>query len=474
MKFFLILFLISFVGFSQEKSKKITPWTLEAAVEHAVENNLQIKQAYLDVLDAETLKLQAKGNFLPSLNLSANHSWNVGLNRNLTTNLLEDMTTQFSSGSIDLGINIYNGRRNIYQLMTSNLGILATKYQLEDMKEDVMLLVVNGYLQTVFSRENLIVQTNQLSVAKSELEETKELVNAGVLPKGELLELEATLASQEQIVVNAENDFEIARISLAQLLLINDYKNFSIADNDYEMVSSVIMEKSVDELYNEAIKSRNEILLAETNVEIAKTNLKIAKASYQPSLSGYYSYNSRVSYADRLVSTDDFTQIPFGVVEGTGERVLITQSETKVVPHLSILDQLRANDGQNFGLSLRIPVLNGLSVKNNVQRSKVNLLRSSNQLNQQKLNFERIIYQAYSDAKGAIKNYEAAKKTTIARKEAYQYALDRFSLGASTSLQFSQAKQRYDSAISNELRSKFDAIFQIKILEFYFGIPLKL
>jgi outer membrane protein len=88
MKFFLILFLISFVGFSQEKSKKNTPWTLEAAVEHAVENNLQIKQAYLDVLDAETLKLQAKGNFLPSLNLSANHSWNVGLNRNLTTNLL--------------------------------------------------------------------------------------------------------------------------------------------------------------------------------------------------------------------------------------------------------------------------------------------------------------------------------------------------------------------------------------------------
>ena len=201
-------------------------------------------------------------------------------------------------------------------------------------------MCIRDSLQTVFSRENLIVQTNQLSVAKSELKETKELVNAGVLPKGELLELEATLASQEQIVVNAENDFEIARISLAQLLLINDYKNFLIADNDYEMVSSVIMEKSVDELYNEAIKSRNEILLAETNVEIAKTNLKIAKASYQPSLSGYYSYNSRVSYADRLVSTDDFTQIPFGVVEGTGERVLITQSETKVVPHLSILDQL--------------------------------------------------------------------------------------------------------------------------------------
>ena len=61
-----------------------------------------------------------------------------------------------------------------------------------------------------------------------------------------------------------------------------------------------------------------------------------------------------------------------------------------------------------------------------------------------------------------------------AHKLAYQYALDRFSVGAATSLQFSQAKQRYDAAISAELRAKFDAIFRIKVLEFYFGIPLTL
>ncbi|CAI8169784.1 MAG: Uncharacterised protein [Bacteroidota bacterium] len=461
------------LGYGQQPTIDL-PWTLEAAVEHAVKNNLQIKQAYMDVMDAETYKSQAVGNFLPSLNLSAGHSWNVGLNRNLTTNVFEDMTNQFSSGSLDMGVNIYNGKRNIYQLLSANLGVLARQYQLEDMKEDVMLLVVNGYLQVLFNKENLEVQNNQLLVAKTELEQTQGLVNAGALPQGELYELQATLATQEQQVVTAENDFEIARISLAQLLLLEDYEQFSIADSDYDMVSTMILDKTPQELFDNAVTSRNDIKFAQTNVEIAEANLLIAKAAYQPSLSGYYSYSSRISYADILVPTGALNQVPIGTVAQTGQAVVVPQPETGIASHLPIGEQLKQNDGHNFGVSLRIPILNGFSVKNNVRRNKVNVARSSTVLNQQKQDLERTIYQSYADAKGGLKAYNAAQKTTQARKEAYQYALDRFNAGAATSLQFSQAKQRYDAAVSAELRAKFDAIFRIKILEFYFGIPLTL
>lgn len=464
------IFLLA-LSYGQQPSSSV-PWTLEAAVEHAVKNNLQIRQAYLDVIDAETNKSQAIGNFLPSLNLSAAHSWNVGLNRNLTTNVFEDMTNQFSSGSVDMGVSIYNGKRNIYQLLSANLGILARQYQLEDMKEDVMLLVVNGYLQVLFSKENLVVQNKQLLVAESELEQTQALVDSGALSQGELYELQATLATQEQQVVAATNEYEMARISLAQLLLLEDLENFSIADSDYDMVATMILDKSPQELFDKAVSSRNDIMLAETNVEIAEANLKIAKAAYQPSLSGFYSYSSRLSYADRLVPTGAVTQVPIGTVQETGQTVVVPQAQTGITSHLSIGEQLRQNDGHNFGLSLRIPILNGFSVKNNVRRNKVNVERSSTVLTQQKQDLERTIYQSFSDAKGSLKTYEAAQKTTQARKEAYQYALDRFNVGAATSLQFSQAKQRYDAAVSAELRAKFDAIFRIKILEFYFGIPL--
>ena len=64
---------VCFTWFAYSYGQQSAPWTLEAAVEHAAKNNLQIRAAYLDVMDAETYKSQAVGNFLPSLNLSAGH-----------------------------------------------------------------------------------------------------------------------------------------------------------------------------------------------------------------------------------------------------------------------------------------------------------------------------------------------------------------------------------------------------------------
>ena len=69
----ILCFTLLTYGYGQQSA----PWTLEAAVEHAVKNSLQIRAAYLDVMEAETYKSQAVGNFLPSLNLSAGHSWNI-------------------------------------------------------------------------------------------------------------------------------------------------------------------------------------------------------------------------------------------------------------------------------------------------------------------------------------------------------------------------------------------------------------
>ena len=132
------------------------------------------------------------------------------------------------------------------------------------------------------------------------------------------------------------------------------------------------------------------------------------------------------------------------------------------------------NDGHNFGVQLRIPILNGFSSKNNVKRSKVNLMRSQNALEQQKLNLESSINQAYNDALGAYNFNKAAQKTVIARKEAYDNASKRFDAWVMNSFEFTQIKQRYEVSVSDELRSKFDYIFKLKILEFYFGLKLEI
>ena len=63
-------------------------------------------------------------------------------------------------------------------------------------------------------------------------------------------------------------------------------------------------------------------------------------------------------------------------------------------------------------------------------------------------------------------------KLLAARKQAFEYASDKFEVGTMNSFDFSQAKQRYELAQFELIRTKYDYIFKLKVLEFYFGVPI--
>jgi outer membrane protein len=373
-----IFLIISSFSFSQEK------WTLEMCVKRAIDENISIKQSELDYVDAEISRKNAIGNFIPNVNVGSSHSWNVGLNQNITTGLLENITTQFSSMNLNLGIDVYNGLKNIKQLHLANLRILSSQFQLADMKEDISLLVANSYLQILFNKEFIKIQESQLELSKSEVERAKELVENGVIPKGDLYEFEANLAGVEKTLIDAQNNYALSKISLAQLLLLDDYQNFDIADKEYELQVSNILDKSPEEIFAVAVSTKNEIKLFETNLDIAKKNLELNKSFLQPRLSAFYSYSTRIAYSDRLVGTGEFQNVPIGFVENTNQRVLTPVQKTRIIGAESFSEQFDRNAGQNFGLSLSIPILNNFSVRSNVDRSKVNILRNENQLLQKK------------------------------------------------------------------------------------------
>ena len=81
----------------------------------------------------------------------------------------------------------------------------------------------------MFNSEILKVQQSQLEITKAELKRTKDLIETGIFSPRQIYEIEASLASQEQNVVQAENNLRDAKLNLAQLLLIDDYESFDIA-----------------------------------------------------------------------------------------------------------------------------------------------------------------------------------------------------------------------------------------------------
>jgi outer membrane protein len=444
---FLTLLFLSVL--SQAQSKK---WTLEECVNYAIKNNISIKQSELDAKSAAIEKSSAIGGFLPSLNINGSHSWNIGLNQNITTGLLENQTTQFTSAGLSSNIDVYNGMQNQNRLRRANLSLLASTYQLSKMKDDVSLNIANAFLQILFNKENLKVQIEQLSNNQKQLQRSQELVNAGVVPRGDLLDIKATVASNNQAIVTAENALLISKLSLAQLLQLDNFQDFDIIDVNYPVTESATLLQTPAAIYTKAKEERIELKIAKTNLEIAERDVKIAKGAYQPSIQGFYSLSTRAGYTDRVV----FDQFGMPSFE----------------PPFSVLKQFDINKGHSFGFQMNIPVLNGFATKNNVAKSKIALDRSKIAYSQQELDLERNIYTAFTDAKGAMKAYESAIITLEARQEAYNYSKEKFAVGLLNAFDLNQSQSLFVNAQSEVVRTKYDYIFRVKVIEFYFGIPI--
>lgn len=467
---FVFVFFVSITTNAQ-----IRRWTLQECVEYALQNNISIKQSDLDNQVSEIDKKDAFGSFLPSINGSASHSWNIGLNQNITTGLLENQTVQFTSVGLNAGIDIYKGLQNVNKLKKARLSMIASQYQLTKMKDDVSLNVANAFLQILFNKENLKVQKEQLQNNEKQIERTTELVNAGSLPRGDLLDMKATVASSQQAVIIAENTLLISKLSLTQLLQFEDFQNFDIADNDYEVTESETMLQTPSQIFEKAKETRVELKLAKANLDIAEKDVTIARGAYQPTLQGFYSFSSRAAYSDRVIGAVQNTTnptSPIGFVQGTNQVVVQPNYSPVLGGPAPIFDQFSDNKGHSFGVQLSIPILNGFSARNNVERSKVALERSKIAFSQQELDLERNVYTAFTDAKGALKSYESALVAVEARTEAYNYAKEKFDVGLMNAFDLNQAQTLFVNAQSEVLRTKFDYIFRVKVLEFYFGIPI--
>jgi outer membrane protein len=449
MKQYTIILFLLITTLAQAQVKK---WTLKECVDYAIDNNISVQQSQLDNELIAIDKKDAIGNFLPSINASGSHNWNIGLNINPLTNLLETQTFQNTGIGLNVGVDIYNGLQNQNRLRRANLARIAGQYQLIKMKDDISLNVANAYLQILFNIENLKVQEEQLKNNKKQKTRTQTLVDAGSVPRGDLLDMTATVATSEQGVVVAKNALLISKLSLAQLLQLDEFESFDVAQTNYLLIDSEAMLQSPDAIYEKAQEQRVELKIARANLEVAQKDIEIARGAYQPSLRGFYSFSSRATNSDRFSS------------DGMGNIVARGPAP--------IFEQFSENKGNAFGIQLSIPVLNGFAVRNNVERSKVSFKRSQVAVSQQEIDLKRTVFTAFTDANGALNAYEAAVTALNAREESYKYAQERFDVGLLNAFDLTQSQTLFANAESEVVRTKYDYIFRVKVVEFYFGIPI--
>ena len=434
-----VAFLTSVATFSQKQ------WTLKEAVNEALKKNISIQQNKLSVELAKKDVEIAKGNFLPNLNANTRGNLNFGSGFDPVSQ--NRVSTTFYGGSIGLnsGVTIFNGYINTNTYKRAQLGVENSLLDLQFIENDVSLRVVNGYLNVLFAKENLEAAKVQYEISKTQIEAADLRFKNGVIPKGDLLNVESTAATNLQTVIAQENALDIALLNLSQLLQVPT-EGFDVAPVDVGTPSADLFYKSSSSVYEKSVDRMPEIARAKLAIENADFNIEIAKGAFMPTITGSLFLSSDYAY-----DLKDGT-VRFGST--------LNQD---------VFTQLNSNLGYGVGFNVSIPIFNRFQTENRVAQSVINKEISEFRLLDEKLRLEQTIEQAFLDVKTALKTYEAAKVSLEAQEEAFKNAQESYNFGTMTQFDFDQVRTRLVNAQAALIRSKYDYVFKTKVLQFYSG-----
>lgn len=466
-----ILSLFLIFSFSEIIAQENQSWTLEECIEHAWINNLQLQQQKLSVDLAGENLTQSRASLFPSLNASASHAYNFGRTVDPFTNEFATETVRTNNFGISTSLNIFSGFQVQNAIRQSKLELDASNYDLERSYNDVALMVASAYLQVLFNTELVDNARNQVEISEQQVERTSKLVEAGTLPRGSLLTIQAQLATEELQLVNAQNQLDLAYLNLSQIMFLPEDVDLTVAFPEMEIIVEDEPEQSPMQVFRVALNLQPEIRAADIRISSAERGLAIARGGRSPMLSLRGSYGSGYSEASLEIFDEQPTGLNQVFITDDGQELLVpvTQFETRIKP---FSDQLSDNLNRSLGFFLSIPIFNNFQTRTSISRSRINLENARLQSQIVREQLFQTIQQAHADATAALKRYAATEKNVIALEEAFRYTEQRFNVGMVNTLEYNDAKNRLSAAQSELLQAKYEYLFRMKILDFYMGNPL--
>jgi len=454
-------------------------WSLDSCIAYAFEHNITLQQSALNVSLAEINRQTAVGGLLPNLNAQASHGYNWGQRIDQFTNQFASERIRSNNLGIATSVNLFNGFQQINAVKQSNLQIERSKADLDKMKNDISLNVASSFLTVLLNKEFLDIAKSNRDNSEAQAKRLEKLVTAGQQSEGNLNEMLARLASDEASLVSAENSFNLSKLALMQLLMLNtsqmDSFELEVPTLD-NAVNSGLM-NNPNALVQAALSNFPEIKSSTLNVASNDLGLSIAKGAQMPSIAASASYGTGYSGAARVLTGDpDLVDLPIGYVQGTQDIVFAPQLNYSNDDFtLKPFDrQLKDNVNQSIFFTLSVPILNGFSARAGVKRAEVNLKNAVLQLDQTKLTLEQSVRSSAADAKAAFATYTASQKSVEANQKAFDWNKVRYENGLINATDYNASRIQLDNAKANETRSKFDFLFKTKVLEFYQGRPISL
>lgn len=450
-------------------------WTLQQCIDHALSHNLQVKQSGLSVEQNRSQMQQSTASLFPSVNGSASQSYFFGRSIDPFTNVFANQQIRNNNFNLNASMSIFEGFQLMNTLRQSKLNYMASKADLDKIRNDIALNVATAYLQVLYNEDLVRVAEGQTESSRQQRDRAKRQYELGAIAQSGYLDLESQFATDELNLVNARIQLAQARLTLTQLLELDTVSDFHVVRPDVLLPAWDAGSASVDIVFSAALNTQPEIRASEFRYQSAERGLSVARGARYPRLSVSGNLNTNISSsAEEVIGLQ---VLPPSIVESgftsAGDTVysVIPNNvlQTRETPFSKQFDN---NLGKSVGFTLSVPIFNGWAARNGIVRAKIGLEQARISREQTRKTLYKSVQQAVTDAQAASARYEAGNRSLAALERSFEENRKRFEVGAISTYDYLLVQNNLARARATALQNKYDFLFRLKVLDFYQGKPL--
>ena len=416
-------------------------WTLRECIDYALQNNITLQKSSLTRLSGEQDIMQSQAALLPSLSANTNQNvsyrpWPETGRATVQNGFVEQSVDKvYYNGSYGVSSNwtVWNGNRNRNTVKLNKISAEQAQADSAVTANNIQEQIAQLYVQILYSAEAINVHKKSLETSKQNELRGQAFVEVGKMSRADLAQLTSQRAQDEYGIVEAESSLRNFKRQLKQVLQITDDEEFDVVvpNTTDEMALQLI--PTLQSVYEAALEQRPEIKQAKLGIESSNLSIKMAKAQRLPTVG--------VS-ASATTTTSSMSSNAWG-------------------------SQLKNNFNLGAGVNVSIPIFDNRAAKTAINKAMIQRERYQLELKDKQTSLYSSIENYWLQAVNNQEKFKAAKIATQSAQTSYEMLSGKFEQKLINIVELMQGRDALLKAQQNELQSKYLAILNIDMLNFY-------
>jgi len=413
------------------QDSSIHRFSLQQAVDYAQKNNVQVKNALLDVQIQEQTNRDITSAAYPQINGSGTFTYNSKIPVSLIPGEFFGQPGTFvplkfgvkynATGGISLDQLLFDGQVFV-GLQARQTTIDFQQKNVEITGEMIKANINKIYYQLVVSKTQIELLDANIARLEKLLHDTREIFKNGMAEKIDVDKVSVQLANVQTERVKALNQIENGYLGLKLLMGMPMKDSLVLTDEiSYDKVKEGLMDGSAFQY-----SDRKEYQYAELGIKLNQYNIKRYKLSKIPTLSlnGYYDKNAQRNNFDFFKGGQAY-------------------------PWYSV---------SAINLKVNIPIFHGFSTRAKIEGAKLDLQKNINQRENLKLSIDNEIEMAKNNFRSAVATLDFQKQNMDLAENVYNQTKKKYEAGTGSQNEISNAETDLKTAQTNYITALYDAI----------------